>query len=453
MLDGGVESAPRCPAWNNRAESSGWPVDMTSADSFPRMFAVRQKFPPSPPLDVAALVKGGFKTVQVLANLKAGARIAVATGSRGIANIEKIVLAVLNELKAVGAEPYILPAMGSHGGATPEGQTEVLASYRITEQTMGVPVRASLEVERIGRTADGVDVFCSVEALRSDGIVLVNRVKPHTDFQGTLGSGLMKMSVIGLGKRTGAAACHGAATRLGYEHTLRSVARVMLRTAPILCGVAIVENQFHDTARISVLKSDAIEESEKELLKEARRLMPRLPFDDIDLLIVDRIGKNISGSGMDPNVTGRWVHGYSTSLGPDNQARPMIRRIFVRDLTPETHGNAIGIGFADITTTRLVKAMDKGVTYVNALTSLTPNGAKIPIHFDTDQEAIAQALASLAMPDTRQAKVVRIPDTLSLAELEVSEAFAKLVSRSADLEMLGEPREIHFDAPGNLLPP
>src|SRR5881628_4264190 len=168
----------------------------------------------------------------------------------------------------------------------------------------------------------------------------------------------------------------------------------MLRTAPILCGVAIVENQFHDTARISVLKSDAIEESEKELLEEARRLMPRLPFDDIDLLIVDRIGKNISGSGMDPNVTGRWVHGYSTSLADDNRQSPRIRRICVRDLTPETHGNAIGIGFADITTTRLVNAMDKRVTYVNAMTSLTPHGAKIPIHFDTDCEAIGQALTS-----------------------------------------------------------
>ena len=450
MLEGWRESARRCPAWNNRAASSGWLVDMTSANLFPRMFPVRQKFPLSPPLDVAAAVQSEFRAKKVLANLTPGARIAVATGSRGIANIEKIVLSVLSELKAGGAKPFILPAMGSHGGATPEGQTEVLASYGITAQTMGVPIRASMEVERIGRTADGVEVFCSVEALRSDGIVIVNRVKPHTDFQGKLGSGVMKMSVIGLGKRTGAATCHGAATRLGYEHTLRSAAGVMLRTAPILCGVAMVENQFHDTARISVLKRDEIVEREQELLEEARRLMPRLPFDDIDLLIVDRIGKNISGAGMDPNVTGRWVHGYSTSLGPDNQASPMIRRIFVRDLTPETHGNAIGIGFADITTTRLVNAMDKGVTYINALTSLTPNGAKIPIYFDTDREAIAQALTSLAIPDTRQAKVVRITDTLSLADLEVSEAYTSLVKQRADLDMLREPREMRVDALGNL---
>jgi hypothetical protein len=415
------------------------------------MFAVRQKFPSSPPLDIPVVVRNEFKAQNVLANLKPGAQIAVAAGSRGIANIQQIIAEVLGVLKSAGARPFILPAMGSHGGATPEGQTDVLASYGITQESMGVPIRASMEVERIGQTADGVEVFCSVEALRSDGVVLVNRVKPHTDFQGTLGSGVMKMSVIGLGKRSGAAACHAAATRLGYEHTLRSAARVMLRTAPILCGVAIVENQFHDTARIAVLKREGIEEREKDLLDEARRLMPLLPFDDIDLLIVDRIGKNISGSGLDPNVTGRWVHGYSTSLGADNQANPMIRRIFVRDLTPETHGNAIGIGFADITTTRLVNAMDRQVTYINALTSLTPNGAKIPIHFDTDRECVAQALTSLAIRDTRQANVIRIADTLSLVDLEVSEAFAAAVRQRNGLEVLGEPAEMGFDSAGNLL--
>src|SRR5216117_1464302 len=410
---------------------------MSTPIPFPRMLAVRQKFPVSQPLDIPAAVQHEFRAQNVLSRWKPGAQIAVAVGSRGITNIKDIVAAVLDELKAAGAKPFILPAMGSHGGATPEGQLGVLESYGITEHSMSVPIRASMDVERIGASADGVDVFCSVEALRSDGIVLVNRVKPHTDFQGTLGSGVVKMSVIGLGKRAGAAACHAAATRLGYEPTLRSIARVVLRTAPILCGVAIVENQFHDTARIAVLKHDEIEEREKELLEEARRLMPRLPFDDIDLLIVDRIGKNISGAGMDPNVTGRWVHGYSTSLGSDNRASPMIRRIFVRDLTPETHGNAIGIGFADLTTTRLVNAMDKQVTYINALTSLTPHGAKIPIHFDADRECIAQALASLAIPDTRQAKVIRIADTLSLVNLEVSEAFDNAIRQRNDLETFG----------------
>ncbi len=414
------------------------------------MFAARQKFPTSRPLDIPAVVQQEFGTQKVLSALQPGAQIAVAVGSRGITKIKDIAAAVLAELKTAGARPFILPAMGSHGGATPEGQIGVLESYGITEQSMGVPIRASMDVERLGTSADGVEVFCSVEAMRSDGIVIVNRVKPHTDFSGTHGSGIMKMIVIGLGKRTGAATCHGAAARLGLERVIHGIARVTLRRAPILCGVAIVENQVHETSRIAVLNAAEIETREKELLDEARRLMPRLPFDDIDVLIVDRIGKNVSGSGMDPNVTGRWVHGYSTSLAEDNRQSPRIRRIFVRDLTPETHGNAIGSGFAHLATTRLVNAMYKRVTYVNAMTSLTPHGAKIPIHFDTDLECIAQVLESLAIPDLRQAKVVRIADTLSLANLEVSEAYADLVKQRTDLEAIEQPREMRFDETGNL---
>src|SRR5436190_1649258 len=423
---------------------------MSTPIPFPRMVAVRQKFPVSPPLDIPAAVQQEFKAQNVLSRLPPGARIAVAVGSRGITHIKNVVAEVLAVLKTAGARPFIIPAMGSHGGATPEGQIGVLESYGITEQSMGVPIRASMEVERLGCSADGVEVFCSVEALRSDGIVIVNRVKPHTDFTGTHGSGVMKMIVIGLGKRTGAATCHGAAARLGFERVIRGIARVTLSRAPILCGVAIVENQFHETARIAVLKPAEIEAREKELLEEALQLMPRLPFDDIDVLIVDRLGKNVSGSGMDPNVTARWVHGYSTSLADDNRQSPRIRRIFVRDLTPETHGNAIGIGFADLTTTRLVNAIDKPVTYVNALTSLTPHGAKIPIHFDTDREAIGQALASLAIPDSHQAKVVRVADTLSLVNLEVSEAFENAVRERNDLETLGGLTDMQFDSADNL---
>src|SRR5438093_11645631 len=238
---------------------------MSALIPFPRMFAVRQKFPPSPPLDIPATVQREFKSQNALSRIKSGPQIAVAVGSRGISNIKGIVSAVLDVLKAAGAKPFIVPAMGSHGGATPEGQIGVLESYGITEHSMAVQIRASMEVERIGASADGVEVFCSVEALRSDGIVIVNRVKPHTDFSGTHGSGVMKMIVIGLGKRTGAATCHGAAARLGFERVIRGVARVTLRRAPILCGVAIVENQVHDTARLAVLNPAEIETREKEL--------------------------------------------------------------------------------------------------------------------------------------------------------------------------------------------
>ncbi|HEY0550510.1 MAG TPA: lactate racemase domain-containing protein [Verrucomicrobiae bacterium] len=413
------------------------------------MFGVRQNFPIPPPLDVPAVLTTEFSKVRPC--IKPGARIAVAVGSRGIANLPIVVSTVLDQLRAAGARPFIIPAMGSHGGATPEGQTEVLASYGITETAMGVTVRASLEVREIGTSAEGVPVVCSVEALGADGVVLVNRVKPHTDFSGALGSGLVKMCVVGLGKRTGAAAMHVAASRIGHEQAIRGIARVILRSVPILCGVAILENQFHDTAKLKVLPREQIETGEEQLLVEARQLMPRLPFEEIDLLIVDYLGKNISGAGMDPNVTGRWVNGYSSALLREGRPAPFIRRIFVRDLTPETHGNAIGIGLADVTTTRLVRAMDHRATGINALTALTPQCAKIPIHFETDREAIDMTLTSLALADSQSARVVRIIDTLSLARMEVSDALREEVQRNPMLTRASDPGEMRFDQEGNLL--
>jgi hypothetical protein len=320
---------------------------------------------------------------------------------------------------------------------------------------MGAPIRASMDVQQLGTTADGVPVFHSVEAARADAIVVINRIKPHTDFRGPLGSGVMKMLAIGLGKRTGAEACHIAASRLGHERVVRSVAQVILRKAPFLCGVGILENQIHDTAKLAVLPRETLEAREAELLGEAAKLLPKLPFDDVDLLIVDALGKNISGAGMDTNVIHRGVQGYSSSLIDEPRpagtpAPPRIRRIFVRGLTPETHGNAVGIGMADFTTTRLVNAMDRNATYINALTALTGQCAKIPVHFDSDRDAIAAALASLAVPDTRGCKVIRIADTLSLKEMEVSEAYLGAARERGDVAVLGEPCEMQFDGEGNL---
>ena len=425
-------------------------MDAAPSVRFPRMMAVRQNSPVTPPLDIMATVGRELETSGILSRLGPGARVAVGVGSRGITNLARIVTAVIDCLKAAGANPFIIPAMGSHGGATPEGQTGILADYGVTEKSMGVSIRASLEVQWIGKSEHGVEVFLSKEALNADGILLINRVKPHTDFRNTLGSGIMKMIAIGLGKQAGAATCHRAAGRIGFQPVLTGNARVALGQARILGGVAIVEDQHHQTARIALLKADEIEAREAELLMEATRLLPRLPFDDIDLLIVDRIGKNISGTGMDPNVIGRWVHGYSTFLGDDTRVKPRIRRIFVRELTPESHGNAVGIGLADLTTTRLVNAMDKRISYVNSLTALTLGLVKIPIHFDTDQECVAQALMSLALPDTAQAKVIRIRDTLSLLDLEVSEAYAGAVAERSDLDSRGSKFEMSLDAQGNL---
>lgn len=418
-------------------------------DGFPRLLRVRQDFPRPAPLDVTAAVAAEFSKLRP--QVRRGARIAIGVGSRGITNLASIVAAVIAQLRAAGAQPFIIPAMGSHGGATPEGQRDVLATYGITEQAMGVPIHASLEVRQVGTSADGVPVYCSVEALIADGIVVVNRIKPHTDFHGQLGSGLLKMCVIGLGKQKGALAMHSAATRIGHERAIRGMAKVLVKGTPMLGGFAILENQFHDTARIVAVPRGEMEPAEPALLEEARALLPLLPFAEIDLLIVDRLGKNISGSGMDPNVTNRWVQGYLSSLVRDSQPAPFIRRIFVRDLTPETHGNAIGIGLADVTTTRLVRAMDTRVTNINALTSLTPQTAKIPIAFDSDREAIARTLATLALDDVRTARVARIESTLALAELEVSETLWQGRLPHAALTALGEPRAMRFSADGDFV--
>ncbi|MBI3415974.1 MAG: DUF2088 domain-containing protein [Verrucomicrobia bacterium] len=418
--------------------------------NFPRMLSIRQSFPATPSLNLEAVLETEFTKIR--SQIKPGKKIAVAVGSRGITNLDQIVAGLVRLLKNAGAEVFIVPAMGSHAGATPEGQTEILAGYGVSEAALGVPVRATMDVRVLGKTGDGLELQFSAEALRADGIIVVNRIKPHTDFAGSIGSGLLKMIVVGLGKRVGAAAYHVESSRLGYERVLRTIAHESLRLAPILGGVGIVENQRHETARIEFLSRDEIERGEERLFLEAKRLMPKLPFDDIDLLIVDRIGKNISGSGMDPNIIGRGVHGYLSSLGNQHNLTPFIRRLFVRGLTPETHGNAIGIGLADLTTTRLVHEMDKSVTYINSLTSLTPNCAKIPIHFDTDREALTQALRSLGLADSRAARVIRIADTLSLERMQISEAYGESVKQISSLTRTTEPREMVFDSEGNLPP-
>ncbi len=410
------------------------------------MATVRQKFDVPAPIDVRAAVRR--EMARLAPRIRPGMQIAIGVGSRGITDTLPTVESMIAEVRAAGAQPFIIPAMGSHGGATPEGQREILAEYGISEEKLGVPIRSGMETRVIGTTAEGVEVNWSAEALGADGIIVVNRVKPHTDFQSdSIGSGVLKIMVVGLGKRTGAAAYHAASTRFGYEQMLRSIARVVLQAAPILGGLGIVENQLHQTARITALLPEEMETGEKDLFVEATRLMPRLPIDDIDLLIVDRIGKNVSGSGLDPNITGRWVHGYSSMLAAPANSGPHVKRLFVRELTPETHGNGIGIGLADITTTRLVKSLDAKKTYINALTSLTPNCAKIPIHFETDREAIQMALASLAMEDMRAATIVRIADTLTLDCVQISEG---ALGARQDLEIIRPPAEMVFDESANL---
>ena len=418
-------------------------MSLLDVQTVPRMFKVRQEFPRPEPLDIPATVAAQLASVQD--RLQPNARVAVTVGSRGIANFREIVRAVLDALTAAGVQPFILPAMGSHGGATPEGQKRILADYGITEETMGVPIEAAMATREVGRTTDGVRAFSSAVALEADGIVVLNRVKPHTDyFSRTLGSGLIKMMVVGMGKHDGAANFHRTAVHRGYEETLRMLGRVVLREAPILFGIGLVEHQYHDTARIEAVRPEDIEAREAELFAEAIALLPKLPFDDADLLVVDQIGKNISGPGMDPNVIGRHAHHYSTLLQNALDVTPFMRRIYVRGLTPETHGNAIGVGLADAVHVRLVEAMDAESTFVNVRTSLTLHNAKIPMHFPNDRAALAGLLDSLALPDPAQARVMRIRHTLDLAELELSEAFAAEVATREDLTVLSEPAEWGF---------
>jgi hypothetical protein len=423
------------------------PLDSTGR--LPRMFRLRQIMPTSPSVDHAALLRTQMEPV--LKTLKQSARIAVAVGSRGIRDLSSIVSCLVSLLRSRGAKPYIVPAMGSHGGATADGQRQILASYGITEAALQVPIESSMDVVCIGHSAGGMPVWTGTAALQSDGILLVNRVKPHTDFGGSLGSGLVKMSVVGLGKREGALAFHAAAARHGHAPVLQELSRVTLSTLPILAGVAVIEGFHHETARLAVVGPAQIAECEPILLEEAARLLPRLPFSDLDLLIVDQIGKDISGTGMDPNVTGRYVEGYRSSLGKSPGAGPWIRRIVVRDLSPGSHGNAIGIGMADFTTERLVRSMDRSVTFTNATTALSLQAAKIPIYFEDDFQVLSNAVESLGLEPSRGARILRIKNTLCLAELEASESLWEAAQHRSDLELLSDPRPPRFDQQGNLL--
>lgn len=420
-----------------------------SPTAFPQLQRLRQIFPAAPALDVPQTVRQGL--APLLLSLPPGRRVGIAVGSRGITGLATLVQAVIEAVRTAGAEPFVIPAMGSHGGATAAGQLALLAEYGVTESRLAVPFHPAMEVLEVGQAADGTPVVSSVEAAAADGIVLLNRVKPHTDFGGRLGSGLLKMLVVGLGKHVGAATFHRAASRRGHETVLRESARVLLARLPVIAGVAVIENQRHETARIEVVPAAALEACEGRLCAEADRLMPRLPFPEIDLLIVDRMGKNISGTGLDPAVIGRTIHGYS--LAEDQERRsPHVRRLFVRELTPESHGNAIGIGLADFTTSRLVRAMNRAVTVTNSLTALSLQGAKIPIHFETDREAITTALDTLALSAGQAPRIVRIADTLHVEMIAASPALVDETIRDrVALERLGEPADLDFDDAGNLV--
>ena len=414
--------------------------------SLPRMLRIRQHFDAPTVDDIPAAVKEEVQRLNLGSRSTPGQTVAVSVGSRGINNIALIIKSLVEELKAIGLEPFLVPAMGSHGGGIAEAQREIIEGYGVTEDYVGAPIKASMETVQIGQTEDGVPVFFDKYAFEADHVAVVGRIKPHTDFVGEIESGLHKMMLIGLGKHKGAALYHQAIVHYSFDRIIRSVGQQVIEKCGVLMGLGIVENQYDKTALLKGVAPEEFVEREKELLILAKKWMPRLPFDHVDLLIVDEIGKNISGAGMDTNVVGRKFH--------DNHAAekeyPKVTRILVRGLTPETHGNASGIGTAEYAHRRAIDEMDREITYINCMTGNHPSGAHIPLYFDTDQICIEKALQTVGLREPGEEKILRIHNTLDLGELLVSEAYRAEVEARDDLSIVEEASEMSFDDSGDL---
>jgi hypothetical protein len=398
--------------------------------------------------DIAATVHGTLRRLELGQTIKPGHSVALTAGSRGIANIPIVLRAVADFLKGLGAKPFLIPAMGSHGGGTAEGQRKVIESYGITEEFVGVSIKASMEVVSLGNSDAGFPVVLDKHASEADHVGVVGRVKPHTGFHGPIESGLCKMMMIGLGKHVGALNYHRILLDEPYDKVVRSVARTMLAKARIAFGLALVENAYDETALIEAVRPTDFMTREEALLVKARQWLPRLPYSEADLLIVDEIGKEISGSGMDTNVVGRKRAFRAAPV--ENQ--PTMRFIFVRGLSAHTHGNATGIGYADFTTTRLVKSMSYNDTVINCLTSGYPEGANLPVHLGSDREVVEAALKIIGARSPEQARVMHIRNTLKLEEVEVSEPCLAMPRKATEFSVVGSPRAMTFDAEGNLAP-
>jgi len=417
------------------------PVDV----AFPRVALVEQHIAMPRLADVPGAIRDEIARLGVAAKVRPGMTICVTAGSRGVANIPTILATVVAELRRMGAAPFVAPCMGSHGGATAAGQIEVLASLGVTEATVGCPIRASMEAVQIGVTPERIPVFQDRLAFEADGIVVVNRIKAHTDFTGPMESGLMKMLTIGLGKHRGALSAHRHAIRYTYRVVIASMAREVIRRAPLLFGLGLVENAADETAIVRAIWPQDFEEIERGLLLQAKELMARLPFHQLDALLVDRMGKEISGSGMDSNVLGRRI--VFNEGEPDS---PRITRIAVCDLTEASHGNAVGVGLADYTTQRLVDKIDRTQMYINGLTSGSPERARIPMIAATDREAAEWTLMTCGAVDTSQARLVRIQDTLHLERFYAAEALQPDIAADPRLKIVSPWAPLAFDGEGRL---
>ena len=415
---------------------------------FPRLLVVRQKFPDRKIPDVAAEVRAQLGASGFAGRLKPGARVAIGVGSRGIHNIATIVRNVVDYWKSQGMHPFIFPAMGSHGAASAEGQADVLAHYGITEASMGCPLISQLEVVSLGKTAEGIEAFMDKMAHQSDGVMLVGRVKWHTDFAGKIESGLFKMMAIGLGKFAGAQRYHSYAYRgMGLEGVIRSVGRQVLQSGKILGGLAILEDANHNTAKLDAVPVEVMEQREDENLTLVKSWMAKIPF-DLDILVMDEIGKNISGAGMDTKVANRGVNGEYNPW-PNT---PKFQRIFVRNLSEHTYNSAVGMGMADVVTDRLVNRINWEPTWINSLTANTPAAIRTPIHFPTDRECLERVAPTVGRHDLGEVTYGWIRNTMELGRLAVSENMRAAVEENAALE-LEAAIDFEFDGQGNLISP
>ncbi len=409
----------------------------------PKLVPIRQKFKALKLENISMAVDMEFSKEVIKNSIRPGSKIAIAVGSRGIVNLEEIVRQTVINLKRLGAKPIIIPAMGSHGGATPEGQIKVLKEYGITEEKVGAPVVSSMETQKIAETEHGVPVYFDKNAYQCDGVIVVNRIKPHTDFKGSFESGLMKMLVIGLGKHKGATFIHN----MGFEKfntIIPEAGEQILRKTNILFGIAILENACDETARVEAVPADTLFIREPELLNEAKAYMGYLIPRNFDVLLVEEIGKDISGAGMDPNIVGRPGSGLPGFDGPSFQ------KLVVMDLTERTKGNACGIGMADLTTKSLVEKIDFTYLYTNSITSTVLEPAKLPIAMNNEKEAIVIALRTSNMVNLPEAKIVFIKNTLELNKILISEALLEEIGARDDIEILGKAQPMSFDEAGRI---
>jgi len=422
-----------------------------SADGLPRFFLARQAFPRPRVSDVAGTVKRELGKIFPDGSIRAGAEIGVTVGSRGITGIAEIARAAVDFLKGRDARPFIIPAMGSHGGALAEGQRALIAHYGVTEEAMGVAIRDSMRTRSLGRTAEGVEVFIAESAWDSDGILLLNRVKPHTDYKGRIESGLSKICAIGLGKYDGAKEYHSHIFDIGLGATIEAAARRILGTGKIVGGLALLENAYHETARVEAVPVAGFFEHEERLLNEARKLMGSLPLKEIDVLVCDRMGKNISGAGLDTNIIGRGVYGFICGV-PWQDYMPSILRIVVRDLSDESDGNAVGMGMVDFATERFLRKVNHEISTINAVTACAPVNAKTPVICRNDRDALLTAIKTCKRRPGGP-WVAYIRDTLEVENVYLSEACLPLVEGKEHLQVVTQPAPLHLDANGDIVSP